>query len=52
VSGAPDSPALPPAAAPKLTRLVLKVPEATKRKLKARAADLGISVAAYVVRLA
>jgi len=51
VSGAADSPA-PPPAAPKLSRLVLKLPEATKRKLKARAAELGISVAAYVVRLA
>ena len=33
-------------------RLVLKLPEATKRALKVRAASLGISVAAYVVRLA
>ena len=51
MSGAADSPA-PPPAAPKLSRLVLKLPDLTKRRLKARAAVLGISVAAYVVRLA
>jgi hypothetical protein len=50
VSGAADS--LAPVVAGKPTRLVLKLPGLTKRRLKARAADLGISVAAYVVRLA
>jgi hypothetical protein len=33
-------------------RIVLKVPAETRRALKARAASLGISFAAYVVRLA
>ena len=33
-------------------RLVLKLPPPTKRALKAKAATEGISVAAYVVRLA
>jgi hypothetical protein len=50
VSGAADSLASLPG--PKLTRLVLKIPDLTKRRLKARAAELGISVPAYVVRLA
>ena len=44
MSGAADSLAPPPAAAGKLTRLVLKIPDLTKRRLKARAASLGISV--------
>lgn len=35
-----------------LDRLVLKLPPPTKREIKARAAKLGISVAAYFVRLA
>ena len=47
MSGSADS----PAPAPKLTRLVLKIPELTRRRLKACAAELGISVAVYVVRL-
>jgi DNA-binding beta-propeller fold protein YncE len=51
VNGAADSPAAS-SAAPKLTRLVLKIADLTKRRLKARATDLGITVAAYVVRLA
>jgi hypothetical protein len=51
MSGAADSPA-PPPVAPRLVRLVLKIPDLTRRRLKARAADLGISVAAYVARLA
>lgn len=47
----------PKAAAAKLTagepeRLVLKLPATTKRAIKARAASEGITVAAYVVRLA
>jgi hypothetical protein len=33
-------------------RLVLKLPPATKRAIKAKAASAGLSVAAYVVRLA
>ncbi len=33
-------------------RLVLKLPAATKRAIKARAASEGITVAAYVVHLA
>jgi uncharacterized protein (DUF1778 family) len=39
-------------AAGELERLTLKVPPATRRALKARAAAEGISVAAYFVRLA
>lgn len=35
-----------------LDRLVVKLPPPTKREIKARAAKLGISVAAYFVRLA
>ncbi len=35
-----------------LDRLVLKIPPPTKREIKARAAKLGISVAAYFVSLA
>jgi hypothetical protein len=35
-----------------LDRLVVKLPALTKREIKARAAKLGISVAAYFVRLA
>jgi hypothetical protein len=47
----------PKAAAAKLAteepeRLVLKLPPAAKRAIKARAASQGITVAAYVVRLA
>lgn len=34
-----------------LDRLVLKLPPATKRAAKMRAAELGISAAAYFVRL-
>ncbi len=50
MSGA-DVPA-PPAGDEKLSRLVLKMPDATRRKLKGRAAELGISTAVYFVRLA
>jgi predicted DNA-binding protein len=35
-----------------LERIVIKVPAETRRALKARAARLGITFAAYVVRLA
>lgn len=47
----------PKAAAAKLAaeepeRLVLKLPPAAKRAIKARAASQGITVATYVVRLA